>query len=63
MAISGDVSKESRLAKCVWEIDKHQRGDLRARYTLTAWIDELERVLALPDDGIHVNGPMEDPPR
>jgi hypothetical protein len=59
MAISGDVSKESRLAKCVHEIAKHESGDPRARYTLGAWLEELERVLELPDDHIHVNGPME----
>jgi hypothetical protein len=55
--LSGSGARDSRLARCVWEIDKHQRGDPRARYTLSAWIAELEAVLAEPDDGIRPNGP------
>jgi hypothetical protein len=58
MALSGDVSKESSLAKCVWEIHKHETGDPRARDTLGESLEELMRVLELPDDHRHVNGPM-----
>jgi hypothetical protein len=59
--ISGDLWRENRLAKCVHEIDLHRRGDRRARYTLAAWLDELEAVLALPDDGIRAHSPNVDP--
>jgi hypothetical protein len=63
MALSGDgLAKESKLAKCWHEIDRHERGDPRARGMLGAWLEELERVLELPDDHRHVNGPMEDLP-
>jgi hypothetical protein len=62
MALTRDgLAKESRLAQCVHEIVKHERGDLRARYTLAAWIEELELVLALPDDHRYVNGPIDGP--
>jgi hypothetical protein len=61
MALSGNVSKESCLAKCVWEIHKHESGDPRARGSLGDWLAELERVLELPDDHRHVNGPMDGP--
>jgi hypothetical protein len=40
----------------------HQRGDRRARYTLGEWLEELLRVLELPDDGIRSNGPWHGPP-
>jgi hypothetical protein len=64
MALSGSdgLPKETKLAKCVWEIHKHESGDPRGRYTLGDWLEELVRVLELPDDGIRVNGPIEDPP-
>jgi hypothetical protein len=64
MALSGSdgLPKETKLARCVHEIVKHESGDPRARGSLGDWLEELVRVLELPDDHRHVNGPMEDPP-
>jgi hypothetical protein len=45
----------------VHQIAKHEAGDPRARGTIGDWIEELLRVLELPDDHRGVNGPMEDP--
>lgn len=62
MALTSDgLAKESRLAQCVHEIVKHGSGDPRARDTLGDWLEELVRVLELPDDGIYVNGPYRRP--
>jgi hypothetical protein len=61
MALSGNASKGSSLARCVWEIHNHETGDPRARGALGDWLEELERVLALPDDHRHVNGPWTGP--
>ena len=50
------LTQEQRVARCVWELDKHDRGDERATETPRHWLDELAAALGIGLDGIVPNG-------